>query len=68
MSLDPRFSIVTSEQPDGSWAVTVTDYAAFHGEKRFNFTSRAAAYAEGKQMCLARRYGTGAAMARGGVA
>ena len=46
----PRFSIVCDETHDGTWTVQVTDYRTYRSEKRFLFPTKAAAYAEGKQL------------------
>jgi hypothetical protein len=68
MSLDPRFSIITTPCDDGTYSVVVTDYRTYRTETRYLFPSRAAAAAEGKQMVTAMRYGTGAVMVSGGAA
>lgn len=68
MSLDPRFSIVTSIDPhNGRWRVKVTDYQTWREQTRHDFPTKAAAHAEGKQLVTAWTYGTSAVMAQGGA-
>jgi hypothetical protein len=69
-SLDTRFSVVVTQEFDGSYSVFVTDYAArpTRSVKSMLFKSAAAARAEGNRIRTSWQYATASITHAAGVA